>query len=79
MQTPSNNAHIEALEAEARQQVAAPWHVYDARAMTEAALRQHLSLMWDEMHFIPVMYEEQNNLLLNMLCDEEGQLVTKHV
>ena len=64
--------HELTLEAAATQPA---WEVYDVRAVTMAALEQKLSFYWDNAHFIPVVYEQFNDLLLNMLCDEHLQWV----
>ncbi len=47
----------------------------DAHVITEAAKEQRLRLQWDVMHFLPVVYEQMCDLLLNMLCDEDGHWV----
>ncbi len=47
--------------------------VMDVHAITEAAKDQRLRLQWDVMHFLPVVYEQMNDLLLNMLCDEHNR------
>lgn len=53
----------------------APPHfgVYDVRALTRQLQRQHLKLNWDELHYLCVVYEQMNDVLLNMLCDEEEE------
>ena len=46
-----------------------PWELLDVRSLTKAALRQGLNLYsFDEVHFHPAMYEQLNDLLMNMLC-----------
>ena len=50
-----------------------PMQVLDAHAITESAKEQRLRLQWDVMHFLPIVYEQMNDLLLNMLCDERGK------
>lgn len=47
----------------------------DAHAITEAAKDQRLRLSYDVMHFLPVVYEQLNDMLLNMLCDERNHWV----
>ncbi len=49
--------------------------VLDAHAITESAKDQRLRLQWDVMHFLPIVYEQMNDLLLNTLCDERGKWV----
>ncbi len=49
------------------------WTLYDVRSITEAASRQGLDFMTDNLHFIPLMYEQFNDLLLNLLCDQDNQ------
>lgn len=44
------------------------WTLYDVRSITEAAAHQGLDFMTDNLHFIPLMYEQFNDLLLNMVC-----------
>ena len=46
------------------------WKVLDVRGIAKASVAQHLNLYWDNMHFLPVMYEQFNDLLLHTLCDE---------
>ena len=50
-----------------------PWQLHDTRAITAQAKAQHLNLFTDHIHFIPLMYEEFNTLLLNLLCDERNE------
>ncbi|KAK9845627.1 hypothetical protein WJX84_001488 [Apatococcus fuscideae] len=45
------------------------WTLYDVRSITEAAAHQGLDFMTDNLHFIPLMYEQFNDLLLNMVCN----------
>ena len=44
------------------------WQVLDVRSIAKAALTQNLNLYWDDLHFLPVMYEQFNDLLLHTLC-----------
>jgi hypothetical protein len=53
--------------------MAQPWQLYDARAITAQAKAQHLNLFSDQIHFIPLVYEEFNTLLLNLLCNERSE------
>lgn len=48
------------------------WSVYDVRSITEAAIRQGLDFMTDNLHFIPLMYEQFNDLLLNLVCNPDN-------
>ncbi len=57
-------------DRESRKYLVPPWKMFDARAITAQAARQHLKFFWNPMHFIPIVYEELNTVLLNMLCDE---------
>lgn len=47
------------------------WKLYDVSGITQAAHDQQLLLTWhkDTSHLLPVVYEQFNDLLLNMLCD----------
>ena len=47
------------------------WRVLDVRSIAKAALMQNLNFYWDSLHFLPVMYEQFNDLLLHTLCDED--------
>lgn len=50
-----------------------PWGLLDVRGMTTNAMRQGLDFYsFDQVHFHPVMYEQFNDLLLNMLCNRHG-------
>jgi hypothetical protein len=44
--------------------------VYDTRSVTKAATDQHLVTTWNakEVHYLQFMYEQWNDLLLNILC-----------
>ena len=44
------------------------WQVLDVRSIAKAALTQKLNLYWDSLHFVPVMYEHFNDLLLHKVC-----------
>ena len=50
-----------------------PWQLYDVRAITAQGKAQHMNLFADKIHFSPVVYEEFNTLLLNMLCDDRNE------
>ena len=58
-----------AIDAAANQ---ADWGVVDAFAITESAKLQNLHLSFDGLHFLPVVYEQMNDLLLNMVCAADG-------
>ncbi|KAL3156426.1 hypothetical protein ABBQ38_000735 [Trebouxia sp. C0009 RCD-2024] len=53
------------------------WDIMDARIITQAAKNQGLNLYWDQMHFLPFVYEELNDVLLNMLCSPENVFVER--
>lgn len=57
---------------ESRKYLLPPWQLFDARAITAQANKQHLNLFWNQLHFIPIVYEELNTVLLNTLCDESN-------
>ncbi len=61
-------------EAEARQALVPPWRLYDVGAITERAKAQNLNLHWDNVHYVPLVYEQLNDLLLNQLCDTDLRL-----
>jgi hypothetical protein len=44
--------------------------VLDVRGLVSDAERQGLEFKWssDSVHFLPVVYEQMNDLLLNLLC-----------
>ena len=65
------SANDEPTEAEAKAAMAPPWRLYDVGAVSEAAKAQGLALNWDNVHYVPLMYEQMNDLLLNMLCDAQ--------
>lgn len=46
------------------------WEYYSTRTISKAAEQQNLLLVWKlaSVHFRPVMYEQFNDLLLNILC-----------
>ena len=49
------------------------WEVSDTRPITSAVERQFPShLKWDNVHYLPVVYEQMNDLLLNMMCDSNN-------
>lgn len=48
------------------------WGVLDTFAVTESAKMQNLHLSFDGLHFLPVVYEQMNDLLLNMVCDSDS-------
>jgi hypothetical protein len=50
-----------------------PWQLFDVRAITAQAKSQHLNLFADTIHFIPIVYEELNTLLLNTVCDQRNE------
>lgn len=68
----SHTCRFEKGDKEARKYLAQPWQLFDARAITAQAVSQHLNLFADKIHFIPIVYEEINTLLLNTLCDERN-------
>ena len=50
------------------------WEVSDTRPITEAVKKQFPSqLKWDNLHYLPVVYEQMNDLLLNMICDDNNR------
>ena len=54
-----------------------PWGILDVRSMTKNAIRQGLDFYsFDQVHFHAVMYEQFNELLLNVLCDKRGAFVS---
>ena len=55
-----------------------PWGVLDVRALTESAIRQGLNFYsFDQVHFHAIVYEQFNDLLLNMLCSGRGRFVSR--
>lgn len=50
------------------------WVGYDVRGVVRAAEEQGLQMHWraSDVHLLPIMYEQFNDLLLNLLCDPEG-------
>ena len=53
-----------------------PWGMLDVRALTRTAMDQGLNFYsFDALHFHAAMYEQFNDLLLNMLCDPAGAFV----
>jgi hypothetical protein len=46
--------------------------VLDLRAITRSAAEQRLCIEWDPVHFLPFVYEQFNDWLLNLLCDEDA-------
>lgn len=50
-----------------------PWELLDVRAITAQAKAQSLNLIWDPVHFLPVVYEEFNTVLLNVLCNDRNE------
>lgn len=67
----SKDGEIEAMEEDAREIAKASqlWKVLDIRAIAGAALKQKLDIYVDKSHFIPVVYEQFNDLLLNHICE----------
>ena len=66
---------LNAAVVELTQQVK-PWGILDVRALTISALKQGLVFYsFDEVHFYAIMYEQSNDLLLNILCDENSTFV----
>jgi hypothetical protein len=53
------------------------WEVLDAYELTAAAARQGLDLYEDFVHFVPLVYEQINDVLLNALCDADGHWVER--
>jgi hypothetical protein len=45
------------------------WSVLDANHLTRQALRQGAPLRWDILHFLPLMYDQWNDVLLHELCN----------
>jgi hypothetical protein len=62
-------------DEQARAYMVQQWQLFDARAITAQAKAQHLNFFTDQIHFIPLVYEEFNTLLLNLLCDERNEFV----
>jgi hypothetical protein len=60
-------------DRESREYLIPPWQLFDARAITAQALAQRLNLTWNPLHFIPIVYEELNAVLLNTLCKESNE------
>lgn len=55
-----------------------PWEVLDVRALTKTAIRQGLNFYsFDQVHFHPAMYEQFNDLLLNMMCNKHGAFIAQ--
>ena len=48
------------------------WSVLDAFTITERALNERFDMYWDDEHLHPAVYQEINDLLLNMLCGAEA-------
>jgi hypothetical protein len=55
------------------------WEVLDAFELTAAAASQGLNLYEDHVHFVPLVYEQINDALLNALCDADGRWVERKV
>jgi hypothetical protein len=68
-------SRFEKGDKEARKYLVQPWQLFDVRAITAQAKLQRLNLSADKIHFIPIVYEELNTLLLNTLCDEQNKFV----
>lgn len=47
------------------------WTIFDARSVTEASNKQNLGFYWDMHHFLPLVYDQLNDVLLNMACTED--------
>ena len=81
LQTTVCHRHWLQVSAAARKAVqeTRPWGVFDARGLTQAATKQGLNLFVhsDSTHFRAAMYEAWNELLLNMLCQPDGNFVTE--
>jgi hypothetical protein len=71
----SQNCRFGKGDQEARKYLIQPWQLFDVRAITAEAKSQHLHLFADKIHFIPIVYEEVNTLLLNTLCDVDNEFV----
>jgi hypothetical protein len=44
------------------------WEVYDGHAVSRAMLRAGLDGHWDNLHFLPFVYDQLNDVLLNGVC-----------
>jgi hypothetical protein len=44
------------------------WDVLDAFAVTRSLYVDKVQGMWDALHFLPFVYDQLNDLLLNGLC-----------
>lgn len=42
--------------------------LFDVGAMALAALEQHLQMSWDDLHYFPSVYQQFNDVLLNLIC-----------
>lgn len=51
------------------------FEVHDVRALSRQSLKQHMLLFWDSKHYLCVMYEQMNDVLLNTLCDNDLNFV----
>ena len=49
------------------------WSLVDVGAMLQAAQDQQLPLDWGPLQAIPLLFEQTNDLLLNIMCDESYQ------
>lgn len=47
--------------------------VVDVRAIVHAAEEQHLSFRRDGVHFVQIMYEQFNDLMLTQLCPQNNE------
>ena len=48
--------------------------VLDSFRVSRGARSQGLNMYWDEIHFLPIVYETHNDILLSQMCPGEGQL-----
>lgn len=44
------------------------WDFYDGHAVTRAMMRTGLDGNWDNLHFLPFVYDQLNDVLLNGIC-----------
>jgi hypothetical protein len=44
------------------------WEMYDGHAVTRAMMRAGLDGNWDNLHFLPFVYDQLNDVLLNGIC-----------
>lgn len=44
------------------------WEMYDGHAVTRSMMRSGLDGHWDNLHFLPFVYDQLNDVMLNGLC-----------